>query len=133
MDQAIQTAYAKSFRGRLHAIATGRYVPLRLSKTHDRWNWGIAPQYDWLMAGGEEQSIHLDFAFDSQAHDRLHYRQRTPTQDAGPEPQRLLGFCQRTAACRPSGTAPSGSSPRHRPCTWRGKEGTPTAPCERGK
>jgi len=73
MDQAIQTAYAKSFRGRLHAIATGRYVPLRLSKTHDRWNWGIAPQYDWLMAGGEEQSIHLDFAFDSQAHDRLHY------------------------------------------------------------
>jgi hypothetical protein len=101
MDQAIQTAYAKSFSGQLHAIATGRYVPLRLSKTNDKWDWGIAPQYDWLMAGGEEQSIHLDFAFDSQTQDRLHYHislsgNAHPPKMLGLSLNDYLGFYQRT-------------------------------------
>ncbi|PVZ40433.1 hypothetical protein [Pseudomonas sp. CC120222-01a] len=100
MDQTIQTAYAKSFRGRLHVIATGRYVPLRLSKTHDKWIRGIAPQYDWLLAGGEEQSIHLDFAFDSQTHDRLHYHisladNASPPKKLGLSRNDYLGFYQR--------------------------------------
>ena len=101
MDQAIQTAYARSFSGRLHAIATQHYVPLRLSKTSDKWNWGIAPQYDWLMAGGQATTLQLDFAFDSQTHDRLHYHislsgNAHPPKMLGLSLNDYLGFYQRT-------------------------------------
>jgi hypothetical protein len=78
MNQEIQSAYAKSFRGRLFAIASERYVPLRVSEGREKWSWGIAPQYDWLMAGGDQKSISLDFAFDSQTQDRLHYHISLP-------------------------------------------------------
>ena len=96
MDSQIQDAYARSFSGQLYAMATDRYVPLRLSRTRDKWTWGITPQDDWLMAGGEKNSIHLDFAFDSQTHDRLHYHislsgNAYPLKTR-PEPERLSGF-----------------------------------------
>ncbi|QXI34350.1 hypothetical protein [Pseudomonas promysalinigenes] len=101
MDSQIQDAYARSFTGRLHAIATGGYVPLRLSRTHDKWNWGIAPQYDWLMAGGTEKSIAMDFAFNSQTDDRLHYHislasKTQPPKKLGLSHNSYLGFYQRT-------------------------------------
>ncbi|MFZ5938492.1 hypothetical protein ACOKS3_27175 [Pseudomonas sp. HS6-2] len=101
MDPEIQTAFAKSFSGRLFAIAANKYVPLRLSETGDKWDWGIAPQYDWLMAGGKEQSIRLDFAFDSQTHDRLHYHislasNGHPPKKLGLSRNDYLGFYQKT-------------------------------------
>ncbi|MDI9780636.1 MULTISPECIES: hypothetical protein [Pseudomonas] len=101
MDSQIQDAYARSFSGQLYAMATDRYVPLRLSRTRDKWTWGITPQDDWLMAGGEKNSIHLDFAFDSQTHDRLHYHislsgNAYPPKKLGQSRNGYLGFYQRS-------------------------------------
>ncbi|MEN5301802.1 MULTISPECIES: hypothetical protein [unclassified Pseudomonas] len=100
MDSQIQDAYARSFSGQLYAIATNRYVPLRLSSSRDKWSWGITPQNDWLMAGGKQNSIRLDFAFDSQTHDRLHYHislsgSAHPPKKLGLSLNGYLGFYQR--------------------------------------
>ncbi|WP_085677161.1 MULTISPECIES: hypothetical protein [unclassified Pseudomonas] len=101
MDSQIQDAYARSFSGLLYAMATDRDVPLRLSRSRDKWNWGITPQDDWLMAGGEQRSIRLNFAFDSQTEDRLHYHislsgNANPPKKLGLSLNGYLGFYQRS-------------------------------------
>lgn len=99
MDQVIQDSYGESFTGRLYAIAVEQLVPLRLSRSSDKWNWGFTPQDDWLMAGGEASSINLKFEFDSHTDDRLHYHISLP--NSGNPAKRLglsrngyLGFYQ---------------------------------------
>ena len=100
MDPEIQNRYGRSFSGHLYAMATDRYVPLRLSTSHDKWHWGITPQDDWLMAGGDQGSIRLDFTFDSKTQDRLHYHislsgPARPHKKLGLSFNGYLGFYQR--------------------------------------
>ena len=76
MEEKIQRLFAKSFKGRLYAMATNKKIPLRRSTSRDKWDWGFQPQNDWLMAGGDLSSIMLDFSFDSETEDRLHYHIR---------------------------------------------------------
>ncbi|BBH48212.1 hypothetical protein [Pseudomonas sp. KU43P] len=78
MDPAIQSTYATSFRGKLYAIRDNQLVPLRLSRSSDKWHWGLAPQDDWLMAGGNKGSVYMDFTFDSHTDGRLHYHISIP-------------------------------------------------------
>ncbi len=73
MDENIQAQFAKSFRGKLYMRASNWHIPLRLSRTSDKFNWGITPQDDWLQAGGRQDSPVMNFRFDSQTDDRLHY------------------------------------------------------------
>lgn len=101
MDQAFQSAYARSFHGSLYAIAADRYVPLRLSCSRDKWHWGITPQDDWLMAGGNAASLALHFAFEAHTQDRLHYHITLPDHSHPPKKLGLsrnsyLGFYQRS-------------------------------------
>ncbi|BDM24961.1 MULTISPECIES: hypothetical protein [Pseudomonas] len=101
MDSLIQDTYARSFSGQLYAMACLEEVPLRLSSSRDKWSWGITPQDDWLMAGGEQSSIRLDFAFDSQTEDRLHYHislagNANPPKKLGLSLNGYLGFYQRS-------------------------------------
>lgn len=99
MDPEILSIYATSFRGTLNAMSVDRLVPLRLSRSGDKFHWGIAPQDDWLMAGGNSRSIYMDFTFDSCTDDRLHYHISIPGRE---RPKRLgqslnhyLGFYER--------------------------------------
>jgi len=78
MNHTIENTYATSFRGTLHAISADGLVPLRLSRSSDKWHWGITPQDDWLMAGGNRSSLCMDFTFDSLTEDRLHYHISIP-------------------------------------------------------
>ncbi|HAB02227.1 MAG TPA: hypothetical protein DCE25_04545 [Pseudomonas sp.] len=99
MDQAVQDGYAKSFTGRLYAIALEKYVPLRLSHSSDKWNWGFTPQDDWLLAGGDAASIQLEFVFDSHTDDRLHFHislpnSGYPAKKLGVSRNGYLGFYQ---------------------------------------
>ncbi|AXM96582.1 hypothetical protein ACU5P1_22430 [Pseudomonas plecoglossicida] len=99
MDQAIRNAYATSFRGQLHAMGASGRVPLRLSRSRDKWHWGITPQDDWLMAGGNGSSIYMDFTFDSLTDDRLHYHISIPGRERpkklGKSLNHYLGFYER--------------------------------------
>ncbi|MCI0911792.1 hypothetical protein [Pseudomonas putida] len=100
MDPEIQSSYARSFSGHLYAMATDRYVPLRLSTRRDKWHWGITPQDDWLMAGGDQASLRLDFTFDSSTQDRLHHHislsgPAQPPKKLGLSLNGYLGFYQR--------------------------------------
>ena len=87
MDPEIQAAYAQSFRGKLYLCAFDRYIPLRLSRTSDKFSWGVTPENDWLQAGGEQNSPTMDFTFDSQTDDRLHFQIAIP----GPRNMKKLG------------------------------------------
>ena len=43
-----------SFRARVYLLQGDRALPLRFSRTQDKFGWGIAPAYDWLQAGDDE-------------------------------------------------------------------------------
>ncbi|MFJ4067040.1 hypothetical protein ACIPW4_17345 [Pseudomonas sp. NPDC089996] len=95
MDHDIESRFAKSFTGQLYAVATEKCVPLRLSSKKDKWGWGFTPEDDWLMAGGDRESIPLSFTFDSQTQDRLHYHinlAQQPHKKLGRSIGRYLGF-----------------------------------------
>jgi hypothetical protein len=51
MNETIQARYARSFRGKLYMRAVDRDIPLRLSRSSDKFSWGITPEDDWLQAG----------------------------------------------------------------------------------
>ena len=51
MNETIQAGYARSFRGKLYMRAVDRDIPLRLSRSSDKFGWGITPEDDWLQAG----------------------------------------------------------------------------------
>ncbi|WP_449431060.1 hypothetical protein [Pseudomonas putida] len=78
MDQEIQASHARSFTGKLYMCAAGGEFPLRLSRSSDKFGWGITPEDDWLQAGGNEDSPSMTFHFDSQTEDRLHYHISIP-------------------------------------------------------
>jgi hypothetical protein len=78
MDLETQRTYATSFRGKLYAMGIDRLVPLRLSRSNDKWDWGFAPQNDWLIAGGDKESLYMDFTYHSHSDDRLHYHISIP-------------------------------------------------------
>ncbi|MDD2057239.1 hypothetical protein N5D52_25885 [Pseudomonas sp. GD03860] len=62
-----------AFRGMIYMLRNGREIPLRLSRSSDKFSWGIAPQDDWLQAGGAEPPPVFDFVFHSQGENRLHF------------------------------------------------------------
>lgn len=83
MDPQISTLYANSFRGQLYLRSSTGNIPLRLSRSSDKWNWGFTPQDDWLQAGGDSDSPVFDFHFDSQTDNRLHYHISLRSQPLG--------------------------------------------------
>jgi hypothetical protein len=95
MDEDIQSSHAKSFRGKLYMRSGGRNIPLRLSRSSDNPTWGT-PEEDWLQVGGREDSPTVDFHFDSQTEDRLHYHLCIPwyprTKKLGVSRNGYLGF-----------------------------------------
>lgn len=96
MDEDIQAGFARSFRGRLYMRAIDYDIPLRLSRSTDKFNWGISPEDDWLQAGGSLDSPLMDFEYDSRTEDRLHYHISIPgrpaTKKLGISRNGYLGF-----------------------------------------
>ncbi|WP_336332865.1 hypothetical protein [Pseudomonas putida] len=78
MNEDIQAQYAKSFRGKLYLRTVDWNIPLRLSRSSDKFNWGITPEDDWLQAGGRQDSPVMDFHYHSRTDDRLHYHISIP-------------------------------------------------------
>ncbi|WP_085625733.1 MULTISPECIES: hypothetical protein [unclassified Pseudomonas] len=78
MDADIQARYARSFRGKLYMRAVDYDIPLRLSRSADKFNWGFPPEDDWLQAGGRQDSPVMDFHYHSHAEDRLHHHISIP-------------------------------------------------------
>ena len=73
MDEELQAHYARSFRGKLYMLAVNQNIPLRLSRSSDKFTFGFTPEDDWLQAGGRHDSPVMDFNFHSHTDDRLHY------------------------------------------------------------
>lgn len=65
-------AAIESFRGRIYMLKEGRAIPLRLSRSGDKFSWGVTPEDDWLQAGGCQASPVFHFTFHSKTEDRLH-------------------------------------------------------------
>ncbi|MFV3287210.1 hypothetical protein ACNFBR_00570 [Pseudomonas sp. NY11955] len=80
MDEYIQAEFAKSFRGKLYVLDADQYIPLRLSRSSDKFSWGITPEDDWLQAGGRQDSPVMDFHYHSQTDNRLQYHISMPGQ-----------------------------------------------------
>ncbi|WP_263227644.1 hypothetical protein [Pseudomonas alabamensis] len=77
-----------SFRARVYLLQGDRALPLRFSRTQDKFGWGIAPAYDWLQAGGDEWPPVLQFTYVSHTEDRWHYR----ISGTGPRARGQLGI-----------------------------------------
>ena len=96
MDEDIQARYARSFRGKLYMRAVNRDIPLRLSRSTDKFSRSIIPEDDWLQAGGRQDSPVMDFHYHSQTDDRLHYHISIPgrpqTKKLGVSRNGYLGF-----------------------------------------
>lgn len=96
MNETIQAGYARSFRGKLYMRAVDRDIPLRLSRSSDKFGWGITHEDDWLQAGGRQDSPVMDFHYHSRTNDRLHYRISMPgrpeTKKLGVSRNGYLGF-----------------------------------------
>nr|WP_314477315.1 hypothetical protein [uncultured Pseudomonas sp.] len=86
MDDAIQAQFSRSFSAKLYMRSTAGNIPLRLSRSSDKFSWGITPEDDWLQAGGRVDSPLMNFHFLSSTHDRLHYDITLP---GGPHVKRL--------------------------------------------
>ncbi|WP_060514254.1 hypothetical protein [Pseudomonas sp. NBRC 111132] len=78
MHEDIKAEFARSFRGRLYMRAVNRYIPLRLSRSSDKFSWGVTPEDDWLQIGGKQDSPVMDFHYHSQTDDRLHHHISIP-------------------------------------------------------
>ncbi|WDY58634.1 hypothetical protein [Pseudomonas sp. PSKL.D1] len=93
MDPDIQSAFCRSFRGKLYLRKASANTPLRLSRSDDKWSWGVTPEKDWLQAGGNQDSPTFSFHFDSASEDRLHYHITIPgprkTIPGDPVPKKL--------------------------------------------
>ncbi|MCO7517333.1 hypothetical protein NJF44_11090 [Pseudomonas guariconensis] len=63
----------EAFRGKIYMLVDNRRVPLRLSRSTDKFSWGFAPQDDWLQAGGQADSPVFHFTFLSQTENRHHF------------------------------------------------------------
>lgn len=96
MDEDIQAGFARSFRGRLYIRAVDYDIPLRLSRTTDKFSWGVTPEDDWLQAGGRQDSPVMGFHYRSHTDDRLHYHISIPgrpqTKKLGISRNGYLGF-----------------------------------------
>ncbi|MFJ4455149.1 hypothetical protein ACIP1G_14855 [Pseudomonas sp. NPDC089392] len=96
MDQQINILYANSFRGQFYLRSTTGNIPLRLSRSSDKWNWGFTPEDDWLQVGGRQDSPVMHFHFHSRTDDRLHYHISIPghpaTKTLGISRNGYLGF-----------------------------------------
>ncbi|MGY4525552.1 hypothetical protein [Pseudomonas sp. TE21394] len=96
MDDDTLAGYARSFRGKLYLRAADRDIPLRLSRSDDKFTWGITPEDDWLQAGGRQDSPLMSFHYDSHSDDRLHYHISIPgsptTKRLGVSRNGYLGF-----------------------------------------
>jgi hypothetical protein len=51
MNETIQARYARSFAA-MYMRAVDRDIPLRLSRSSDKFSWGITPEDDWLQGEG---------------------------------------------------------------------------------
>lgn len=78
MNEAIQTGFARSFRGKLYVRGAKGNIPLRLSRSTDKFSWGVTPEDDWLQAGGNHDSPTMDFHYQSGSENRLHYHISIP-------------------------------------------------------
>lgn len=78
MNPDIQARYARSLHGKLYMLASDRAIPLRLSRSSDKFTSGFTPEDDWLQAGGRQESPVMDFKFHSHSDDRLHYHISIP-------------------------------------------------------
>ncbi|WP_060481671.1 hypothetical protein [Pseudomonas sp. NBRC 111119] len=96
MDSAIEAHFARSFRARLYMRVANSTVPLRLSRSSDKFSWGVTPEDDWLQAGGRQDSPLMDFHYLSATDDRLHYNITVPgrpqTKKLGVSRNGYLGF-----------------------------------------
>lgn len=63
----------ESFRGRIYLLQDGQAIPLRFSRSSDRFDWGITPGDDWLQAGGDQDSPVLQFTYHSRSEGRLNF------------------------------------------------------------
>lgn len=78
MDEDIQAQYARSFRGKLYMRLLDHDIPLRLSLSTDKFNWGFSPEDDWLQAGGRQDSPVMDFRYHSHSDNRLNHHISIP-------------------------------------------------------
>lgn len=78
MDQDILALYGTSFSAKLYLLTAEGTLPLRLSRSSDKFDWGFEPQDDWLQAGGDTDSPSMRFAFRFATSDRLHYEITLP-------------------------------------------------------
>ena len=96
MNEAIQTGFARSFRGKLYVRGAKGNIPLRLSRSTDKFSWGVTPEDDWLQAGGNHDSPTMDFHYQSGSENRLHYHISIPgrpeTKKLGVSLNGYLGF-----------------------------------------
>ena len=67
------TELQRDFKATIYWMKGNVLVPIRRSKTTDKFTWGVVPGDDWLQAGGDQPSLILDFEFHSKTEDRLHY------------------------------------------------------------
>ncbi|HEK1685854.1 TPA: hypothetical protein SMR42_002205 [Pseudomonas putida] len=63
----------RDFTATIYWMNGNKLVPIRRSSARDKFTWGIAPEGNWLQAGGDQPSLPLDFEFHSKTEDRLHY------------------------------------------------------------
>ncbi len=96
MNEEILAGYAKSFRGRLYLRNAETNIPLRLSRSSDKFTWGVTPEDDWLQAGGREASPVMRFHYQSHSENRVHYEISIPgnpkTKKLGVSLNGYLGF-----------------------------------------
>ncbi|WP_447738418.1 hypothetical protein [Pseudomonas laurentiana] len=96
MHEDILAEFACSFRGKLYMRAVDGNIPLRLSRSDDKFTWGVTPEDDWLQAGGRHDSPVMSFHYDSRTDDRLHYHISIPgrpkTKKLGVSRNGYLGF-----------------------------------------
>ncbi|MBF8794026.1 hypothetical protein IRZ70_14520 [Pseudomonas monteilii] len=72
-DPLVISETLEAFQGRIYMLVDGRSVPLRLSRSDDKFHWGLSPEDDWLQAGGAKESPVFHFAFQSHAEGRYHF------------------------------------------------------------
>lgn len=72
-DAPLHAEELSTFLGRIYMLKAGREIPLRLSHSSDKFNWGFTPEDDWLQAGGTQKPPLFEFVFHSQTENRLHF------------------------------------------------------------
>lgn len=87
-NSTLPTEKIESFSGKVYMLKNGHEIPLRLSRTQDKFSWTGAAENDWLQAGGTRTPPVLNFTYHSQTSDRWHFL----ISGSGPDAEKKLGI-----------------------------------------